>query len=220
MIGLLGLGSNTTAYYIQEMNRQYQQINGGYSTCPFKMLNTNFDEINPFLPDQFERLIPITASYLEALHEMAVDRIIVPNITLHETIEKILGGKTIYNKLIHPIDTTVNAIKSKQLKKVYLFGSKYTMGNQYMVEKFEAANIDIIAPAKQDQEKIDLIRRHIYENGQTNIAIEQIESLAGKYNDHPIVLACTELSILRETIPQSIDMVHIQISEALSFYST
>ena len=50
-LGILGLGSRTTQFYIQELNRMFQAKKGGYSTCPFILLNTDFHKINTFLPE-------------------------------------------------------------------------------------------------------------------------------------------------------------------------
>ncbi len=60
-LGLLGLGSRSTQHYIGLMNARYNALHGGYSTCPFVMLNVDFNRINPFLPDDFEHLGPVAS---------------------------------------------------------------------------------------------------------------------------------------------------------------
>lgn len=219
MLGILGLGSHTTTYYIHEINRLFQKMDGGYSTMPFKMLNANFNDINPLLPNQFDALIPIVKMYLEKLDTLAVDNILVPNITLHQTIDQIALPNSIKCKLIHPIDIAVSRLKEFGVDQVVLFGSVYTMNANYISDKLSTAGIKMLKPSRQDQEKIDLIRRGVYDNGDTALLLKQAQNIALAYSDFPILLACTELSMLHHGIPQSFDMVELQIQEAISLYS-
>ena len=50
-LGIIGLGSKTTTYYIEMLNQLYNKKHGEFNTCPFTMININFNEINPFLPN-------------------------------------------------------------------------------------------------------------------------------------------------------------------------
>ena len=52
-LSILGLGSRSTLFYLAELNTLYLQKKGGYSTCPFTLLNTNFDEINSYTLDLY-----------------------------------------------------------------------------------------------------------------------------------------------------------------------
>ncbi len=47
-LGIIGLGSKSTTYYIELLNLFYNKKHGGFNTCPFTMVNINFNEINPF----------------------------------------------------------------------------------------------------------------------------------------------------------------------------
>lgn len=51
-LGILGLGSKSTLYYVEQLNTLYNRSFGGFSTCPFMMVNANFNDINPYLPDK------------------------------------------------------------------------------------------------------------------------------------------------------------------------
>ncbi|MFK8038999.1 MAG: aspartate/glutamate racemase family protein [Crocinitomicaceae bacterium] len=219
MLGLLGLGSYTTTFYIKELNRLFQTKNKGFSTLPFKMLNTDFNKINPFLPDNFDKLTPVIAHYIMQLNSLDVDQIIVPNITLHQTIDQANLPIDVINKLIHPADISVAELKRFGVRKAVVFGSKYTMNSEYVSNKFKIAGIDIIKPRLQDAEKIDLIRKRVYDDGKTNLLLNQIQQIADGYSDTPILLACTELSLLKSAIPQSFDMVQLQIQTAIKYYS-
>ena len=64
-LGIIGLGSKSTTYYIELLNLFYNKKHGGFNTCPFTMVNINFNEINPFLPNDF---ININRNALPYLH--------------------------------------------------------------------------------------------------------------------------------------------------------
>ena len=82
-IGLLGLGEKTTLFYISKLNQQFREKNGGYSTQPLKMLSANFDDVNPYLPFEFEVLVPVVRKYILKLNELGIHKIMIPNMTLH-----------------------------------------------------------------------------------------------------------------------------------------
>ena len=87
-LAILGLGSRSTLYYLEQLNKVYNTKNGGYSTCPFFLLNTDFDTINPLLPNTSVQLDAILQSYLYQIEALDVAELLIPNITLHETIDR------------------------------------------------------------------------------------------------------------------------------------
>ncbi|MGO4818325.1 hypothetical protein [Flavobacterium sp. W22_SRS_FP1] len=68
-LGILGLGSRSTTFYINELNKLYNQEKGGFSTCPFTLLNYNFDAINSLLPDASDSLDAIVQDYITELEK-------------------------------------------------------------------------------------------------------------------------------------------------------
>ena len=54
-LGILGLGSRSTIFYMEQLNKIHQAVHGGYSTCPFMLINSDFNGINPFLPNSFKK---------------------------------------------------------------------------------------------------------------------------------------------------------------------
>ncbi|MDG2431828.1 hypothetical protein, partial [Flavobacterium sp.] len=96
-VGLLGLGSRSTLYYIEQLNRLYNKKMGGYSTFPFMMINTNFDTINSLLPNPSNELDAVLTEYVTRLEKLEITAILIPNITLHETIDRL----KIRKKILH-----------------------------------------------------------------------------------------------------------------------
>jgi aspartate racemase len=89
-LGILGLGTSSTLHYVDELNKKFLQKFGGYSTCPFIMVNTNFNTINPFLPDQEIDLYKNLLPYLYFIEQISIKHLLVPNITIHEVLDKMM----------------------------------------------------------------------------------------------------------------------------------
>lgn len=213
-LAILGLGSQTTLHYISELNKLYNEKFGGYSTCPFVLWNTNFDAINSLLPSISPTLNELTQTCIDKLENLDTEYLLIPNITLHASIDQL----SVKKKILHPIHLTVEKIKEANIKKVILFGSKYTMNSSYIPSIFNTNDITIELPEAEDQLKIDAFRLLVYEEKETKEQIESFHKLIEKYTlSTTVVLACTELSIHKPIEKKNIfDMVHIQISEAIN----
>ncbi len=216
-LGLLGLGSRSTLFYLHQLNGYYQQQHGGYSTCPLVLLNTNFDQINPFLPNQFEQLEPVLQRHLKTLASLNIAKVIIPNITLHECYERLAEkNSALWVDCVNPVTETIKQLKADKRTTIVLFGSAYSMQSELLHQKFKDAGIDIILPEKEDRESIDTIRQLIYNSEEQDRDLQFFQLLIEKYDvQSPIVIACTELSIPIIDSSNVYDMAKIQIQQAL-----
>ena len=214
-IGLLGLGSFTTQLYLRLLNQFYSEVHGGFSTCPLIMLNANFEHINNYLPNKFDKLIPVTEKYITELNKQSIRCMVVPNITLHETIDRISLPSGI--NLIHPIMETIMMVKQDNVREVILMGTKHTMNSDYIKNHFENQGITVSLPNEDDQTKIDQLRQDIYRGKESKLQRYEFNDLCEQYSlNAPVVLSCTELSIVKLSPQVSIyDMVKIQVKRAL-----
>lgn len=217
-LGVLGLGSRSTLFYLKELNTAYQIEMGGFSTFPLILLNTNFDKINQLLPYSSSELDAIVLQYLNKFEAFGVNKIIVPNITLHETIDR-LG---ISSEIIHPIHLTITQIKKAKINQIVLFASIFTMQSSYIKDLFERENIEVILPHQEEMLFIDHVRKMVYLKKESKETIAEYNVLIDKYSKiNFVVIACTELSIL--TNPKNdriIDMAFLQIQSAINQFSS
>jgi len=207
--GILGLGRVSTIYYFNEIQRRYQLQHDEFSTCELLLYQIDFQEINPFLPDDFENLIPKIESCFTQVFKMEISRLLVPNITLHETLDKINLPFQIY----HPIDLTLNYLTEKDISEIYIFGTLYTMNGTYISEKFAKKAVKILKPTAADQIWIDTFREAVYNETQTAAEVLYFHQLIQKYSQKsPVLLACTELCVFSpKDNPACIDMAELQI---------
>lgn len=213
MKGVLGLGAASTAFYLQEIHRKFNLKNEEFSTCPLLLYQVDFQEINPFLPNDFLQLVPILKLVIADVKKLAITKILVPNITLHETLDKIDLPFTI----CHPVKLTISYFKENNLQKAVLFGTNYTMNSSYLKTNFAAGFIELNVPTAEDQLEIDQFRKKVYLKEESTEDIKKYQSLINKYAAcAPIIIACTELSMYSAGINGNcIDMAELQIEEFL-----
>ncbi|MGS0747949.1 hypothetical protein [Halpernia sp. GG3] len=211
--GILGLGVFSTEYYLGEIQRQFKVGNEEYSTCPYLLYQIDFQELNPFLPNQFSTLKPKIEAILNTVSGLGITNLLVPNITLHETLDKI--GSTV--KLYHPINLMIDYLIKNKISKITLFGTLYTMNSDYLKQKFSDNNIVLILPTKKDQEWLDDFRKDVFNQTYIQKQIEIYHNLIKEYSElMPVGIACTELSVFAlKDNSFCIDMANLQIEEFL-----
>jgi len=212
-LGVLGLGSYSTLFYIKTLNAMYNKKYGGFSTCPFKLLNVDFDAINKLLPNTSNALDTIVKTHLNTLDALKVDNILVPNITLHETIDRL----QIKTNVIHAIQETISKITGNNHVNVTIFGTLYTMQSNYLTSQFTAQNINIVKASDADMQLIDNLRIAVYNGDANPKQLNIFNDLLNKYTKNGIVvLACTELSVINTSNSKLVyDMARIQIQAAI-----
>ena len=212
-LGILGLGSQSTLFYMEELNALYHEKHQGYSTCPFLLLNTNFDEINRLLPHVSAELNALVQNSMNALIELGVDVVLVPNMTLFETLDQ-LQFKA---KVIHPVYCTISEIEKKGFTKAVILGTKYTMKSEYLKSIFAANGIEIIPPTDEEVAFMDALRTQVYQRSETQEDLDEFHQMLEQFSkEHAVVIACTELSVARSKKNDKVfDMARIQIKCAL-----
>ena len=212
-LAVLGLGSRSTLYYLSELNRLYNQAKDGYSTCPFVLLNTDFNAINCLLPNPSNELDAALSDYISEIETYNIQHVLIPNITLHETIDRLQITKNV----LHPVHLTIKKVKENNWTKVVLFGSLFSMNAIYIKNQFVANGIEVLQPSQEDMLFIDDVRKQIYNETETSELIEKYHSLIDLYStNNPVILSCTELSILKPKGNKNLlDMADVQIEEAI-----
>lgn len=214
MQGILGLGLRSTQFYIEELNRRYHQEHGDYHTFPCLINYVDFDELNPFLPNNFETLFPVLTELLDDFFNMPIHSCLIPNITLHETYDL---AHLDYN-VIHPLKAATNFLKTQRITSVILFGSLYTMTSDYIPSTLETNAISVHRPSTSDMKILDDFRKKIYDGTETVEDFEAYKTMVQFYSkSNPILISCTELSIYSPKLnnEQIIDMALLQIDAVL-----
>jgi len=190
-IGFLYLGKFTSDFYKKEIEQLSIKNNRSYKLIEIEV---NFNEWNEHLPYGFDELEPKLKKALLKLNSKEVDVIVIPNITLHFTLDRLNLPPELSNKIIHPITGIIDYLIENRIKEITLIGTRYTMNSKIMNEYFTKFGIELNKLNSKSIKQIDNLRSEIFENGYSEgIDVKMktiIESLTNP------ILACTELSIL------------------------
>lgn len=208
-LGFLYLGKDSSEFYLRKLTE--------FGFNDVHVISTNFPEINAQLPTNYKLLKNLLTPYLQQVEQGKISRLLVPNITLHETLDEL--DYSFKFKLSHPVLEGCRALKKKGVQEVFLFGSLHTMEGGYIKDYFETDDIKTLIPIEQDMQFIDQIRKKVFDGSIKDSEIEAYESLISKYHQKlPVVIACTELSVLQESIKLSnvFDLAMLQIKSSLN----
>jgi aspartate racemase len=206
-IGLLGLGKDSTSFYLDRIKSEWNKKYGSENECPIVVHPVDFEKINALLPCQFDQLEPIIEKHLFDLNKLEVDRIIVPNITLHLTIDRLELSSEMKAKIVHPFRETIRYLKTQDIKEITLFGTRHTMNSEMVKTYFSTEGFQIRDVSEVDIEQIDQLRLDVFDNGANKNAQFALSELAIKYPNP--VLMCTELSLINTNC---LDVVTCQVS--------
>ena len=213
-LGIIGLGSKSTTYYIELLNLFYNKKHGGFNTCPFTMININFNEINPFLPNDNININRNALPYLHYIDSLKISELLIPNITIHQAIDNLIITEKFNFKLIHPVDLLISHLKLNGIENVIILGTKHTMEGNYIQSKLKQNNIYVTKVTENVIKEIEKIRIEIY-NGNLEYKKNYLTKFAKSQPNLKVILACTELSVLANQNSLFIDMATLQIQKAI-----
>ena len=133
------------------------------------------------------------------LEKFGADFIIICANTMHKFADKIQNKISI--TILHIVDVTAKKIKEKKLKRVGLLGTKYTMREEFYINRIqEKFGIEIIVPTKNEQEYmhdviIEELAKEIINPNSKKKYIEICNNLILK-GVEGIILGCTEIPLL------------------------
>lgn len=216
MIGILEMSEASTEFYIGLLKET--SLHRMDAPTPFKLIPTDFDSINNLLPHRSTQLDSIIKSYLKDISSFEIGSLLIPNITIHETVDAVWDATNSKISIAHPLFGTIKRMKASDRNKAVVFGSTYTMTADYIPSVFAESAITIERPKPDDIEFIDSVRRQVYHGSATTESIQQFNDLVETYSNETMVLiACTELSIASNMSHDGvIDLAVVQVEDAIS----
>lgn len=206
-IGFLKLGEFTSDFYLKQIERLSIESNKSYKITE---LEVDFEKWNEQLPYGFEELEPKLKKILTQLNTPNLDCIVIPNVTLHFTLDRLDLHQELRKKIIHPIKETVAYLNKKRITEITLIGTRFTMNSDLMNTYFKESQISLKMLNSNKINEIDKLRTEVFETGFTKRIEKKFDELI--YNIENPVLACTELSIINEK-NKIIDFSGIQLNK-------
>ena len=223
-IGLIGgLTWLSTLDYYRLLNQQVQDKTNGKATAKIYMYSVDFGEIKRLTEaGDWDAIAAIICKAAENIEKSGASCLLVGANTMHKIADEIQSSINI--PLIHIAEETASAIVKKQLTKVALLGTKYTMQLDFYKNKLAAKNIETIIPPADE---IEYINTAIYEEMGKGVFLPErkedflkiIQQLKMQ-GAEGVIFGCTEIPILLKQ--EEVDMpvfntTQIHVNAAVDF---
>ncbi len=224
-IGLIGgITWHSTLDYYRLINQLVNEQVGGITSAKIILHSIEFSEIKVLTEaNRWDDLASLISSTAQKIEQAGADCILIGANTMHRIADQVRASINI--PLIHIAEETAKAIAQKQLKKVALLGTKYTMQLDFYTNKLVSSGITTIIPGSD--EEIEIINNAIYREMSKGIFLpetkrqylEIIERLIDR-GAEGIILGCTEIPILLKQADCNVpifDTTYIHAKAAVDF---
>ena len=199
-IGLIGgMSWESTVTYYQIINETIREKLGGLHSAKIILYSVDFAEIEEYQSKgDWDKSAILLASVAMRLEQASADYIVICTNTMHKVAPYI--QKKINIPIIHIAETTAEALKKNNVKKVALLGTKYTMTQDFYKEIIQQNGIEVIIPNEKDVEIVnDIIYNElclgIISDKSRREYIRIIDSLKAD-GAEGVILGCTEIGLL------------------------
>jgi aspartate racemase len=227
-VGLVGgISWTSTLDYYRYINEGINEQLGGLNFAECIIYSVNFNNFQQYnAAYDWDATFTLLADAAENLKKAGAEAIVLCANTAHIVADRI--AEKVQLPLIDITVATANAIKQKNLKKVGLLGTTYTMELDFYKDKLLANGIEPIIPESQsDRDYIEDTLRNELGRGVINPATKQgylaiIQQLIER-GAEGIILGCTEIPLLihQEDVPVPIfDTTKIHSQAAVAFVIT
>jgi len=200
-IGLIGgMSWESSKVYYELINKKVNDCLGGFHSCDCIMHSVDFAVIEKLQhEDSWEELNKIMADSAQRLERAGAEFIVLCTNTMHLCSEAIV--KSISIPFLHIAEATGLEIVKRDMKKVALLGTRFTMEKDFYKEVLKTKyGIEVIVPDESEREVIhniiykELVHGQIKDESRKNFQII-INRLASEGAEGAI-LGCTEIPLL------------------------
>lgn len=200
-IGLIGgMSWESSAVYYDLINKKVRELLGGFHSCKSIMVTVDFEEIVPLQhKDDWKSLDKMMADSAKQLEAAGADFVVLCTNTMHLCSQAIVENISI--PFLHIAEATGLEIVKKNLKKVGLLGTKFTMEKDFYKEYiFTHFGVEVSIPP---EEEMDQVHKIIYQelvhgkfkDDSRNIYKKIIHNLKRR-GAEGVILGCTEIPLL------------------------
>lgn len=199
-IGLLGgMSWESTIPYYQIINEEVKKALGGLHSAKIVLYSVEFDEIEKCQTSgDWDKSAQILGNAAKGLEAAGADFILICTNTMHKVapqIEMMIGVP-----IVHIADATADKLEDAGIRKVGLLGTKYTMTQDFYMQKLIDRGFEVVIP---DDKDIDVVNNIIYGElclGEIMYDSRKeyqriIEGLKDK-GAEAVILGCTEIGLL------------------------
>ena len=199
-IGMIGgITWHSSIEYYRLLNEMVNKKLGGVHSCQLLMYSLEFEKIKQLtFAEDWDEIAAVISKVAVSLEAAGANAIVLCANTMHNIADKVETAITI--PLIHIGEATAIAVEKRELKKVGLLGTRYTMQMDFYKAKLAEKNISVLIPNDDD---IEFINHAIYEEMGKGIflperkqRILQIIHQLQQQGAEGVILGCTEIPIM------------------------
>ncbi len=199
-IGLIGgMSYSSTIIYYDLLNKLSIDHFGDLTTPKILLNSVNFSYIEELQHQgKWSELGLTLNNEAKALEQAGAEVLALCTNTMHKVLEDMLANTSI--PFIHIAEATAKKVTNDQLKKPALLATKFTMEEDFYIEKLMDYGLEPIIPSKESREILHTI---IYDELCFNVTTEEsrqkfidISNEVSKEGADSIILGCTEVGML------------------------
>lgn len=201
-IGIIGgMSYESSIHYYERINKQVNEARGGLTCAKMLIYNVNFEEIRELmLANKWDEIGEILGSIAITLEKAGADYIVIATNTMHKLADYVQSKINI--PLIHIADCVAKKCKEKNISKVGLLGTRYTMTEEFLKDRLKKNGLEVVVPTYQ--EEIDEVDRIIFEelckgeikDSSRAYYVDIINRMIKDNKIEGIILGCTEIEML------------------------
>ncbi|HGM3509272.1 TPA: aspartate/glutamate racemase family protein [Clostridioides difficile] len=218
-IGLIGgMSWESTITYYQVINTIIKEKLGGLHSSKCILYSVDFQEIEECQSSgNWEKSAKILSDAAIKLQDAGADFIVICTNTMHKVADKI--QESIHIPLLHIANVTAEVLKEKEIKKVALLGTKYTMEQDFYKNIIINNGIDVLIPNEEDR---IIVNNTIFNELCVGIVSESskkaflsIIDKLGNQGAEGVILGCTEIGLLIKQNDTSIPLFDTTVIHAI-----
>ena len=201
VIGLIGgMSWQSSLEYYRIINETIRQRLGDHHSAKCLMYSVDFAEIEILQhQNRWDKATDFMIDAAKKLEKGGADFVVICTNTMHKMAGEV--EKSIHIPLLHIADTTAVVINDKDIKRVGLLGTKFTMEQDfYKGRLLDKYSINVMVPDEEDRQAVhDIIYNELclgkINNSSRQKYIQIINKLASG-GAKGIILGCTEIPLL------------------------
>lgn len=200
-IGLIGgMSWESSVEYYRIINEHIKEKLGGLHSAKSLMYSVDFDEIEKLQHEgNWEEATNLMIDAAKRLENGGADFVVICTNTMHKMADDVQDNIKI--PLLHIADATAEKIKAKELKKIGLLGTRFTMEEDFykgrLINKY---GLEVLIPNEADRQIIhDVIYQElclgVINPSSRDQFVRIIDTLLNN-GAEAVILGCTEISLL------------------------
>ncbi|HEC39561.1 MAG TPA: amino acid racemase [bacterium] len=221
-IGILGgMSYESTMKYYDLILQKYFDIHNDYRYPEIVIFSLNFQKLIDYeLGDNKEKYIDYLMSGINSLEKSGVNFIVMAANSPHAVFEELENLSKV--PILSIVKATINRAKHENMKKLLLFGIKFTMQSTFYQNYCKKCGIEVITPSDEEQDEINTI---IFDELVIGLfkqeSKKRIIQIINGYKVDGVILGCTELPLIlnqNDTEVKLLDTMEIHTEATLKYY--